>query len=93
MPRSARLCATGLSPLVASRLDACGCFTTDPMAQDCAGIGQTLYARSDVDRPPEVILPVVEHDRETRPVMNADFEQQTVAVAAIIEVVHRLAHA
>jgi uncharacterized protein (TIGR02117 family) len=33
IPRNARLCATGLSPLVSSKLDDWGCLTTGPVAR------------------------------------------------------------
>src|SRR3954468_21341008 len=39
-------------------------------------VGETLHARGNVDRLPEIILPFIEHDREAWPLMDADLEQQ-----------------
>ena len=50
-----------------------------PGRQDRARVGEPLHARGDIYRPAEVILAVVEHDRQARPLMDADLEQQIVA--------------
>ena len=76
MPRSARRCGTGLRPLVASKVEACGCVTTGPVAKIRREVGQALHARRDIDGRAEIILAVVEDDRQARPFMDADFEQQ-----------------
>src|SRR5215472_6769706 len=46
-----------------------------PGRQDRARVGQALHARRDVYGSAEIILPVVEHDRQAGALMNADFEQ------------------
>jgi len=63
-----------------------------PGRQDRARIRETLHARGDVDRPPEIILAIIQHDGEARPFMDPNFEQQIVAIAPAIEALHRLAH-
>src|SRR6266481_4477166 len=43
--------------------------------QDRARIRETLDSRGDVDGGPEIVLPIVEHDRQARPFMDADLQQ------------------
>jgi hypothetical protein len=38
-------------------------------------------------------LAIVEHDRQARSLMDADFEQQLAVAVRVIEAAHRLAHA
>src|SRR6516162_5954851 len=61
--------------------------------QDRARIGKSLDARGNVHRGAEIILPVIEHHRKARPLMDANLEQEVIATASIIELVHRIAHA
>ena len=44
--------------------------------EDRAGVGEALHPRRDVDGLAEVVEPVVERDREARPLVNADLDQQ-----------------
>ena len=53
---------------------------------------QALNPRRDVDGLAEIILPLVEHHRETRPFVNADLDHEIVGAALGIERVHRRAH-
>src|SRR5207248_2701085 len=61
--------------------------------QDIARIRKSLDPRGDVHGGPEIILAVVEHDREAGSFVDADLQQQILAVVPVIEVAHRLAHA
>src|SRR6266481_4394748 len=54
---------------------------------------EILHARGDIHGLAEIVAAVVERDGETRPLMNADLEQQVLALALFIELAHRLAHA
>ena len=58
-------------------------FDDRPGRQDRARVGQTLHTGGNVDRPPEIILPVVEHDREAWPLVVRG--REVIAVPGIIE--------
>src|SRR3954453_21431715 len=75
--------------------------------QNCSYGGRVDYRTGNVDRLrgrqaldpgryvdglPEIILALVEHDREARAFMNADFDHQIVSAALGIERIHRGAH-
>src|SRR5947209_6172474 len=60
---------------------------------DRARGSKTLDARGDVDGLAEIILAVVQNDRQARPLMKADLQQQILAAALGIEGEHRVADA
>ena len=60
---------------------------------DRAIYGKVLHARGDVHRLAEIVLPVVEIDRETRALVDADLEQQVLVATLVVQVLHALAHA
>ena len=60
---------------------------------DRARGSKTLDARGDVDGLAEIILAVVQYDRQARPLMEADLQQQILAAALGVEGTHRLADA
>jgi hypothetical protein len=70
-----------------------------PGGQDRPRIRESLHAGGDIHRRAEIILPIIEHDSQARPLVNADLQQQIltaapISVAAtIVEVAHRFAHA
>ena len=49
--------------------------------QDRVGLRQALHAGGDVDRLAEIILPVVEHHREARTLVEPDVEREILAAA------------
>ena len=53
---------------------------------------QALYPCCDIHGLAEIILPLVEHDRETRAFVNADLDDQVLGAARQIELCHRRAH-
>src|SRR5581483_12211613 len=53
---------------------------------------QALHPRGDVHGLAEIILPLVEHDGETRALMDADLDHEVVAAALGVELLHRRAH-
>src|ERR1700722_1970898 len=53
---------------------------------------QALNARGNVDGLAEIILPLVEHHRETRAFMDADLDHQIVPAAFGVELIHGGAH-
>ena len=70
-----------------------GMIDDGPGRIDRPRVREPLHARRDVDGLSEIILPVVEHDREAGPLMDADLEQQILAAVLGVEGAHRLAHA
>src|SRR5439155_998382 len=53
---------------------------------------EALHAGGDVDGLAEIILSLVEHDGETRPLVNAGLDHEVLAAARGIEVIHPGAH-
>ena len=93
MPRSAACCIVGCRPDFSRIFAAFGSSTTGLVAKIARDDGEALHARGDVHGLAEIVLPVVQRDREARPLVDADLEQQILVAALRVERAHRLAHA
>ena len=85
MPRSAARCGIGVRPLRSRSRDDSAFSITAPVAKIEREIGEALHARGDVHRLPEIVLPLVQHDGEARPLVDADLEQQVLAPVLVVE--------
>ena len=79
MPRKAARCIIGCSPEFSRILIEFLSSTTDCVTKIARDDGKPLHARGDIDGLAEIILPVVERDREAWPFVDADLEQQILA--------------
>jgi hypothetical protein len=76
LSRKARRCETGFSPVGFEQRGRLRMRDHGRGRQDRTRIRKSLNAGGDVHCGPEVVLAVVEHDRQARPFVDADLEQQ-----------------